>query len=67
MKFLEYFSWFFGILAALVMLLGAIDFLFEAELVPVNHVINYFHVATCLLLASICCTLYLIWKSRKNS
>ena len=67
MKYLEYFSWIFGILAGLVMLLGAIDFFLKAELVPVNHVINYFHVATTLLLASICCTVYLIWSSRKQS
>jgi drug/metabolite transporter (DMT)-like permease len=67
MKYLEYLTWIFGIFAGLVMLLGAIDFFFEVELVTVNHVINYFHVAMCFLLASICCTLYLIWNKKKQS
>ena len=67
MKYLEVFSWVFGILAGIVMLLGVLDFFFEAELVPVNHVINYFHVATTFLLAAVCCTVYLIWSSRKQS
>ena len=67
LKALEYFSWIFGLLAGLAMLLGALDFFFEAELFQVNHVINYFHVATTFLLASVCCTVYLLWSSRKNS
>lgn len=67
MKYLEVLSWIFGILAGIVILLGAIDFFFEAELVPVNHVINYFHVATTLLLAAVCCTAYLILNRSRQS
>ena len=67
MKYLEYLSWFFGLLAGLIMLLGVIDFFFGAELVTVNHVINYFQVATSFLLASICCILYMIWNKKKQS
>ncbi len=67
MKYLEYLTWIFGILAGLIMLLGLIDLVFEAELIRVNHVVNYFHVATSLLLASICCTLYLIWMKKKQT
>ena len=66
MKYLEALTWIFGILAGLLMLLGLIDLVFKAELIPVNHVVNYFHVASSLLLASICCTLYLIWTKTKS-
>lgn len=45
MKYLEYLIWIFGILAGLLMLLGSIDFIFCADLIAVNHVVNYFHVA----------------------
>ena len=66
MKYLEYLIWVFGILAGLIMLLGVIDFLFEAELFHIVHVVNYFHVASSFLLASICCTLYLILNQKKE-
>lgn len=62
MKYLVYLIWFFGIIAGLIILLGIIDFFFQAELIYVNHVINYFHVASTFLLVCICCTLILIWK-----
>ncbi len=67
MKYLEYLIWIFGILAGVVLLMGVVDFLFEAELVKVVHVINYFHVANSFLLVCICCTVYLIWKKSKQS
>ena len=66
MKYLEYLIWVFGILAGLIMLLGVIDFLFEAELFRIVHVANYFHVASSFLLGSICCTLYLILNQKKE-
>ncbi len=66
MKYLEYLIWIFGILAGLLILLGSIDFLFGANLIPVNHVVNYFHVANSFLLVCIFSTLYLIWKNKKE-
>ena len=66
MKYLEYLIWVFGILAGLIMLLGVIDLLFEPELLRIVHVVNYFHVASSFLLASICCTLYLILNHKKE-
>ncbi|MFC2116498.1 hypothetical protein ACFLTU_08475 [Bacteroidota bacterium] len=66
MKYLEYLIWVFGILAGVIMLLGVIDLLFEAEIFRIVHVVNYFHVASSLLLGSICCTLYLIMKQKKE-
>ncbi len=66
MKYLEYLIWIFGILAGLLMLLGAIDFMFGANLIVVNHVVNYFHVANSFLLVCICCAIYLIWKNKKE-
>lgn len=66
MKYLEYLIWVFGILAGLIMLLGVIDLLFEAELFRIVHVVNYFHVANSFLLVCICSTLYLIWNHKKE-
>ena len=66
MKYLEYLIWIFGILAGLLMLLGSIDFIFCADLIAVNHVVNYFHVANSFLLVCISCVLYLIWKNKKE-
>ena len=66
MKYIENLIWASGTFAALIIVLGAIDFIFEAELVPVVHVINYFHVANSFLLVAICCTLYLILKIKKG-
>ena len=67
MKYLVYIIWSFGILAGLIILLGVIDFFFKIELVRVNHVINYFQVASTFLLVCIGCTLYLIWKKKEQA
>lgn len=64
MKYLEYLIWVFGILAGIILLLGVVDLIFAADLFPVNHVINYFHVANSLLLVCICCTTFLILKKK---
>ena len=66
MKYLENLILVSGILAGLILLLGAIDFFFEVNLIPVVHVVNYFHVANSFLLVSIGCTLYLILKHKKG-
>ena len=66
MKYIENLIWVSGILAGLIMLMGAIDFIFKVDLVPVTHVVNYFHMANSFLLVSICCTLYLILKRKKG-
>lgn len=66
MKYLENLIWVSGILAGLIMLLGAIDFIFKVDIIPVVHVANYFHVANSFLLVSICCILYLILKHKKG-
>ena len=66
MKYLEYLTWIFGILAGLILLLGSIDLIFDAELFKVNHAVNYFHVANSALLVCICCTLILILKQKKE-
>lgn len=67
MKYLEYLIWIFGLLAGIIMILGVVDFFLEVDLIRVNHVINYFHVANSFLLVSICCTLYLIWNQKKGA
>lgn len=67
MKYLKYLIWFFGVLAGLIILMGVIDLFFEVELVRVNHVINYFHVANSFLLVCIGCTLYLIWNKKNQA
>lgn len=66
MKYLEYLIWIFGVLAGIILLLGAIDLVFDAELFQVNHDVNYFHVANSCLLMAICCTLFLILKQKKE-
>jgi len=66
MKYIENLIWVSGILAGLIMLMGAIDFIFKVDLISVNHVVNYFHGANSFLLVSICCTLYLILKRKKG-
>ena len=65
MKYLEYLIWISGILAGIIILLGALDFVFDVELFKVNHDINYFHAASSFLLVSISCILYLILKQKK--
>ena len=67
MKFLEYLIWISGIGAGIVLILAAIDFIFAVDIIYVVHVVNYFHVANSLLLVSICCTLYLIFKEKKEA
>ncbi len=67
MKYLEYLTWISGILAGIFLLLGALDFFFDAELFKVNHDINYFHAANSMLLVCISCTLYLIYKQKKEA
>ena len=66
MKYLEYLIWIFSFLAGIILLLGAVDLVFDAELFQVNHDVNYFHVANSALLAAIFCTLYLILKQKKK-
>ena len=66
MKYLEYLIWIFGIIAGIFLILGAIDFVFDAELMKINHDINYFHAANSMLLVAICCTLYLIYRQKKE-
>ena len=66
MKYLEYLIWIFGFLAGIILILGAIDLVFDAELFQVNHDVNYFHVANSCLLVTICCILYLILKQKKG-
>ena len=69
MKHIENLMWASGILAGVIMLLGALDLLFlifKVDLIPVVHVVNYFHVASSFLLVSICCGIYLILKQKKG-
>ncbi|MBL7112112.1 MAG: hypothetical protein ISS19_09240 [Bacteroidales bacterium] len=66
MKYLEYLTWILGILAGLIILLGAIAFVFDVRVFGVNHVVNYFHVANSFLLMCICISIFLIWKGKKD-
>ncbi len=66
MKYLEYLIWVFGVLAGVILLLGIIDFFFQADLITVNKAVNYFHGANSFLLVCISCTLYLIWNKKKE-
>lgn len=57
MKSLKLIAWISGIVAALIMLQGVIDVIFQWELVKGVKAINYFHAANSFLLLAICCTL----------
>lgn len=54
MKVLNWISWGTGIVAALFMLFGGINFLFDTNFLGVNHAINFFHMANSFLLLTIC-------------
>jgi len=58
MKALHYLAWVSGIVAGIIILLGFIALIFKTSFFGMNHVVNYFHVASSLLLLSICCLLY---------
>jgi hypothetical protein len=58
MKLLKVIAWISGIVAALIMLQGVIDLIFQWELVKGIKIINYFHAANSFLLLAICCTVY---------
>jgi hypothetical protein len=66
MKYLEYLIWIAGIVAGLLMIFGIIAYFFEARVLGVNHVVNYYHAANSFLLMAICLTLFLKWKEKKQ-
>jgi hypothetical protein len=66
MKYLEYLIWISGIIAGVVLLLGAIALIFVVKPFGVVHVVNFFHVANSFLLVSICSTLYLLLKQKRE-
>ncbi|MBC8525365.1 MAG: hypothetical protein H8D22_00615 [Candidatus Cloacimonetes bacterium] len=45
--------WIFGIIAAILMLFGLLDFLIQGPFLGVVHPANYFHVANAFLLFTI--------------
>ena len=51
-------SWISGTIAAILVLLGLIAFLFKCNLLGVKHAINLFHVANSFFLLSICSLIY---------
>ena len=58
MKALKLITWISGIIAAVLMLLGVLFFLFNFRMLGINQVVNMFHVANSFLLLAICCQLY---------
>ncbi len=58
MKALKIIAWASGIIGGIIMLLGVIDFFFQAELFKVGKAVNYFNTANSFLLLAICTTLY---------
>jgi hypothetical protein len=48
-------SWISGSIAAILILIGLIAFLFKCSLLGVNHAIYFFVVANSFFLLSICC------------
>lgn len=54
MKVLEYLMWAAGILAGVLIIIGAISFFSGAKILGIIHVVNYYHVASSLLLLAIC-------------
>ena len=65
MKYLEYLALILGILAGIIILLGAVGSVFEVHFFGVNHLVNFFHVANSLLLMCISIGIFLIWKTKK--
>jgi hypothetical protein len=57
MKFFIIVAWISGILAAAVMILGGIAFLIGSNPFGIRHEVNYFMVASSLLLMAILCVL----------
>ena len=59
-------SWIFVIIAVVIMLLAAIDLVFNPAFLPYK-VINYFHVANSFLLLTICFRLLCNCKEKHNN
>ncbi len=61
MKALTWITWISGTAAALLMLFGSLHFVFSPRggFLGVNHAVNFFHVASSLLLLTICIQLYI--------
>jgi hypothetical protein len=57
MKILKIVAWAAGIVGAIIMILGVLDFLFQAEIFKVVKAVNYFNTANSFLLLGICCIL----------
>jgi len=51
-------AWIFGIIAAVLMLFGLLDFLIKGAFLGVVHPANYFHVANAFLLFTIAFLVY---------
>jgi len=54
---MRFLAWLLVIIAVILMILGLIAFLIQQALLGVNHAINYFNVASSLLLLAIFCSL----------
>lgn len=54
MKILKIVAWTAGTVGAIIMILGVLDFLFQAELFKVGKAVNYFNTANSFLLLAIC-------------
>ena len=50
---MKFFSWIVAILAVILMIFGLITFLKQGAFLGVRHALNYFHVASSMLLLAI--------------
>jgi hypothetical protein len=57
MKLFTIIAWACGICASLIIVLGAASLVFNKSLFGLVHVVNYYHVASSLLLLAILCVL----------
>jgi hypothetical protein len=58
MKTLHLIAWIAGIIAVILVLLGTVAYIFKLQLIGINHVVNFFHVANSYLLIAIVCILF---------
>jgi len=58
MKLINYLAWAASVVAAVLIILGTIAYIFDVRVFGGNKIVNYFHVANTFLLVVISCLIY---------
>jgi len=58
MKLINYLTWAASVVAAVLIILGTIAYIFDVRVFGANKIINYFNLANTFLLVVICCLIY---------